>query len=181
MSQLWQMVRRILFIVGGTDVRVGGLEVGQANLAEDLLIRDKAIEAKLSEILDVVQKIQSAVMPLPAVGFSFTVEGEEVTSMQMKDNKVLDVAISAKDVKGNAASLDAGAVPSWAVSDDTLATLEVASDNLSAKVTPVGPLGSFDVQVSIPAINEEPALSGSLAVEVIASEAVEIALAGTVE
>ncbi len=181
MSQLWQMVKQILATVFRLEIKQENMNASQSNFRDRVDVQFATLDAKISEILKVVQTIQSAVMPLPAIGFSFIVEGVEVTQMQMKDNAVLDVSLSAKDVKGNAASLDAGAVPSWAVSDPSLATIEVAADNLSAKVTPVGPLGSFDVQLSIPAINDEPALSGSLPVEVIASAAVEVTLQGAIE
>ncbi len=188
MFQLWKAIARILGLVDDTDSRVKNLAGDLAALTMEVeklkavtLIRFDDIEARLVQLLDVCRQIQSAVMPLPAVSVSITVKGEEVTQMQIKDTDVLDVSFAAKDAKGNPTSLAEGAAPSWDVSDASLATIEPAADGMSAKVTPVGPLGSFQVQLAIPAVDGEGALSGSLDVEVTASAATEVALSGAVE
>lgn len=99
--------------------------------------------------------------------------------MQIKDSATLTVSISAQDAKGNPAPLDPAAVPAWAVDDATLANISASADGLSAVVTPVGPLGSFKVQCSIPAVGDEPAMQGELPVSVVAGAATQIVLNGS--
>ncbi len=119
--------------------------------------------------------------PFRATMIIFTVNGKKVKKMQIKDTDVLNVAISAQDAKGNAAALAAGATPQWAVDDDTKASVSAAADGMSAVVTPTGPLGDFKVQCSIPAVGSEPAMAGELPVTVVASDATQITLSGSVQ
>jgi hypothetical protein len=136
------------------------------------------LNSNLVQVIDLLQEILQAVTPPPAARIVFIVGGKKVTQMQIQDNGSLTVSIAAEDVKGNPVSLDPSAAPSWAVDNASLATIVPSADGLSAVVTPVGPLGSFNVQCSIPAVNAESALQGSLAVEVIASAATQIVLNG---
>lgn len=145
-----------------------------------------ALRADVSKVLQsqlnteaTLGQILAAVMPTPAVGIVFIVDGQEITKMQLKDNGTLSVAIAAQDAKGNPTVLAAGAVPAWAVDRADLANITPAADGMSAVVVPVGPLGSFNVQCSIPAVGTEPALAGSLEVDLIAGDATQIALTGT--
>lgn len=163
MIQLWQMVKQLL----------GFSQAEAVTLA--------SLNRKLDQLLVIAQKIQAAVMPLPAARIVFFAGGSEVTQVQMKDNQVLTVSIGAQDVAGNPTTLDTAAAPAWAVTDATLATITPSADGLSATVKPVGPLGSFQVQCSIPAVGAEPALSGSLDVQVTASAATQIVLQGTAQ
>ncbi len=174
----------IAYLTGYTQGRFDQLntkldEIRSAQQAQDL--NTATLYTAIKEVLEVVQRIQAAVMPLPAVGISFIVGGVEVTQMQMKDNAKLSVSIGAKDALGNPTNLDTNAAPSWAVSDASLASAVASADGLTCEVTPVGPLGSFQVQCSIAAVGDEPALSGALDVEVIASDATEIVLNGAIE
>lgn len=105
-------------------------------------------------------------------------EGQEIEKMQIQDNQTLSVSIAAQDAKRNPAPLDPTAVPSWSVDQPSLASVAPSADGLSCVVTPSGALGSFNVQCSIPAVNSESALQGSLPVQVIASAASQIVLNG---
>jgi len=114
-----------------------------------------------------------------AVRIFITVGGRKFYSkMQVRDDKVLVVSITGEDAKGNPAPLASGAAPAWSVDNPALANLTPSTDGLSCNVVPTGTLGSFNVQVSIPAVGSEPAMQGSLPVEVIAGDAVQIALSG---
>lgn len=170
MTQLWQMIKKILGLSEATDAEVAALAATLVTIGQ-----------KLDQILAIVQKIQSAVMPLPATGFIFIVWGQEVNQVQMKDNQVLTVTIGPTDALGNPTTLDPAAAPAWAVDNAALATVTPSADGLSVQVKPVGPLGSFNVQCSIPAAGAEGALSGSLAVDIIASAATTIVLQGTAQ
>jgi hypothetical protein len=94
--------------------------------------------------------------------------------MFLQDDKSLPVSVEFVDAKGNAAKVDG--LPQWAVSDESLATLEVAADGLSAVVKPVGPLGSFKLQVKADADLGEGVkeILGELDIEVIGGEAVAV-------
>jgi hypothetical protein len=131
------------------------------------------------QLFSVGQLLLDFVHALPKPRLLFIVGGEEVTHMQLKDNATLSIAIAASDAKGNPTKLDPAAVPAWALDDATFGDLVPAADGMSAVFTPNGKLGDLNVQVSIPAVGSEPALSGSLPVTVIASDAVAITLTGT--
>lgn len=89
-------------------------------------------------------------------------------------SKKLPLAIAIADLKGNPAKVDG--VPQWALSDSSLALLEVAEDGMSAMVVPVGPLGLVKVQVKADADLGEGVkeLLGEMDVEMIAGEAVSL-------
>lgn len=108
--------------------------------------------------------------------FYATIDGEKrkVIKMFLKDDQSLPVSVEFVDAKGNAAKVDGA--PVWAVSDEALATLDVAADGLSAVVKPVGPLGSFKLQVKADADLGEGVkeILGELDIEVIGGEAVAV-------
>jgi hypothetical protein len=117
-----------------------------------------------------------------AVRIVFTVDGKRAKKMNnLPDNRTLLVAITGEDIKANPAPLDPAAQPVWSVDQPSLATCVPSADGLSAVITPVGPLGSFNVKCSIGAINQEPAMIGTCAVTVVASAAVQIALSATLQ
>ncbi len=66
--------------------------------------------------------------------------------MKLKISQNLPVSVTFEDKFGNTAQVDG--LPSWAVTDEKLATLEVADDGMSAVVKPTGLAGSFKVQCS---------------------------------
>ena len=101
--------------------------------------------------------------------------------MQIKDTQTLAISISTEDAKGNPAALDSAAVPAWTLDDATFGDIAVGSGGLSAVFTPNGKLGACNVQCSIPAVNDEPAMVGTLPVTVVASAASQIVLTGTAQ
>lgn len=100
----------------------------------------------------------------------------KVESMFLKVTQSLPVSLSITDKKGNAAKVDGA--PVWAVTDESLASLSVAEDGMSATLTPIGPIGSFSVQVKADADLGEGVkeIIGELAVELSAGDAEVIAL-----
>jgi len=125
---------------------------------EEILNRLQVIERQLAHLFqqnqdqdEVLARILAAVEPLPAVGFTFTVESEGqitlgATQYDMTNSQQLTATIQPVDKKGNPAAIDG--VPVWASSDETIITVVPASDGLSAVVAAVGPLGSAKVSVT---------------------------------
>lgn len=99
--------------------------------------------------------------------------------MFMKISDVKTASIVIKDKFGNPAAVDGA--PAWAVSDPALATLEVATDGMSAKIMPVGVIGSFKLQVSADADLGEgvKTILGEMDIDLLAGEAevIEISIA----
>ena len=86
------------------------------------------------------------------------------------DIQELPITLEFKDAAGNAASAPAGVTPAWSVNDDTVGTLTVAADGLSATLASTGKLGTVQVQVT------DGTITGVLSVEVQASAAVSLAV-----
>jgi hypothetical protein len=118
---------------------------------------------------------------IPQLGVRWTistdaivVKGDKHMAVTIKDTEKFSVAISVVDAKGNPAVIDG--VPAWSVSDPAGLALVAAADGLSAVITAVGPLGSFQATVEVDAdlgVGVK-ALIGILDVEVVGSEAVAI-------
>jgi hypothetical protein len=144
---------------------------------DNLAIRQQ-ISISLAQIANAIKQISVAVNPPPAAHFSFIVGGKEVAQMQMQDNQKLAVSIAVQDVDGNPTVLDPASVLVWDVDNAQLASVAPAADGMSAVVSPSGQLGSFNVQLSIAAVNAQPAIQGSLAVTVVASGASQVVLSG---
>lgn len=92
--------------------------------------------------------------------------------MQMTDLQTAVASIQAVTAEGNAAVLDTP--PTWASSDPSIVTVDVAPDGMSAVIgspTP-GPLGSAVVTVTAQAGGN--VVQGTLAVDIIGSGAVAI-------
>jgi hypothetical protein len=100
----------------------------------------------------------------------------DLTMFTITDSQKTNLAINPVDKKGNPAKVDGA--PAWAVSDETLATLQPAADGLSAGLFANGPLGTFQVTVSADADLGEgiATISGVLDVEVIAGAAASLAI-----
>lgn len=128
-------------------------------------------------LLEAILKILSAKTLLPAVKIKLLVGGKERTGMlTLRDDKQISYALEADDIKGNAgAVLDSP--PVWSVSDAALATVVAAADGMSAVVSPVGPLGSF--QVNVAAVAGGVALNAQDQVQIIAGAAVTLKISGT--
>jgi hypothetical protein len=137
-----------------------------------------------------VQKIKEAVMPGEASSIEFyaIIAGrkQKVESMFLKVSQKLPISLAIKDIKGNAAKIDGA--PKWAVTNEALASLVVAEDGLSAELSPVGPVGSFKVQVKADAdlsANGEDGsgvkeIVGELEIELVAGDAAVVELAAGV-
>ncbi len=125
---------------------------------EEILQRLNVIERQLARLFqqgqeqdEVLEKILTAVEPLPAVGFIFTIESEGqitegVTQYEMTNSQQLTATIQPVDKKGQPAPVDG--IPVWASSDETIITVTPAADGLSAVVAAVGPLGVAKVSVT---------------------------------
>lgn len=108
---------------------------------------------------------------------------EDVRMVTLLDNQKLAITkIEATSVKGNPAVIDG--VPTWSISDDTLLSLEVAGDSLSAIVHVVGPVGNAQVMAKADADTGEgiEEITGIMDIEILASKAASLTLtAGTPE
>lgn len=131
---------------------------------------------RIHKLLLTVLELLKPVVPDAVIKFYTIINGrkEEVKNMFLPISKKLPLAIAIADLKGNPAKVDG--VPQWALSDSSLALLEVAEDGMSAMVVPVGPLGLVKVQVKADADLGEGVkeLLGEMDVEMIAGEAVSL-------
>lgn len=147
---------------------------------QDLQSKVNLLESQMKEALLLLQSIQSAVIPLPAVKAKLTLRGDKgQILMQLKDNQNGSYSVQIEDVKGNAAPLDSAAAPSWAITDPSLAAITPSADGLSCQVVPSGKLGTCQVQFSVAAVGDEPAISASDDLEIIASVATQAILVGS--
>lgn len=96
--------------------------------------------------------------------------------MNLKITQNLPVSVKFSDKFGNAAAVDGK--PEWSVTDESLASLDVADDGMSVLVKPSGKLGSFKVQCSADADLGEgvKAILGELAIDLLPAEAVKVDL-----
>lgn len=95
--------------------------------------------------------------------------------MNIQDSgQVLTFAISGADAAGNPAPLDPQSAPVFSLDNTAMGTIS------GMVFTPSGVLGVCNIDVSIPAMNAQPALAGSLAVSVVAGSAVSISVSGSV-
>ena len=131
------------------------------------------IALKLGKILELQTPVEGS-----RISFYAIIDGQKrkVEDMFLKVTQAVPVALSITDKKGNPAKVDGA--PQWAVTAPELATLAVAEDGLSAVVTPVGPIGTFKVQVKADADLGEGVkeIVGELDVELTAGDAEVIAL-----
>lgn len=128
-----------------------------------------------------VNNILILITPAKAERINFYAEvngiKRKVEGMQfLKVTQSLPFFLKITDKKGNPAQVDGA--PVWAVSDESLASLSVAEDGMSATLTPIGPLGSFSVQVKADADRGEGVkeIIGVEQVELSAGDAEVIAL-----
>lgn len=92
----------------------------------------------------------------------------------LTDVQKVALAIAPKSAAGNPATVDG--VPAWSSSDETVVTLTVAADGMSAEAVTTGKLGTAQVNVTADADLGEglKEITGVLDVEVKASEAVSL-------
>lgn len=136
----------------------------------------------LKKILKTLLRIEELLKP---VGRATTVEFyTEINGILTKVNNMfplkvtqnLPLVLKALDAKGNPAQLDASNPPAWNVTDELLATLEIAEDKMSAVLKPVGPLGVVTVTVHGDAdLGEgQKDILGTVEIEMIAGDAVSL-------
>lgn len=134
-------------------------------------------------LYEAILKLEEATKPVLAsrlVMFQANDDGtfERVTAMSFqKVTKKKKYSVVALDAKGNVAKIDGA--PKWAVTDESLATIVVAEDGMSAEVTPVGPLGSYKVQAKADADlmpDVEKDILAEADVELVAGDATELRL-----
>ena len=139
-----------------------------------LLEGQTAIQAQLALIIDTL-------IPGPAVKLVFTAHLDdgttqnEVTKMDLRDDQKVLLTIQPVDAKGKPALVDGA--PTWASSDETVVTLEVATDGMSAVASGVTP-GAARVVVTADADlgSGVTPLSGSLDFTITAGNAVSITI-----
>lgn len=105
---------------------------------------------------------------------------EKVDNMFMKVEGVADLAVAFKDKKGNLAKVDGK--PNWAMTPETLGTLVVAEDGMSAVFTAASDLASGSIQVKADADLGEGVkeIIGELAVELSALDAELVEITATI-
>ncbi len=93
-------------------------------------------------------------------------------TLKLSDIQQADLGIRVVDKAGNPAIVDGS--PSWASSDEAVATVQAAPDGMTATVVATGALGTAQVSVQADADLGEGVtpLVGVLDVEVVASAAV---------
>jgi len=97
-------------------------------------------------------------------------------SLILTDVQKVSLSIQPVDAAGNPAKVDG--LPEWQSSDPTVLSLTVAADGLSAEVMTLGPLGTCQISVSADADmgTGVHSITGLLDVEVVASDAVSVAV-----
>jgi hypothetical protein len=99
-----------------------------------------------------------------------------VASFILADNQKVTLSVAFESEAGNPAKVDGS--PTWESSDDNLLDLLPSSDGLSCVVMAAGALGTGQVNVQADADlgTGMKTISGVLDIEVVASEAVGIAI-----
>jgi hypothetical protein len=103
------------------------------------------------------------------------VSGVDAMAFVLASDQLVTAQIKAVDAKGNPARIDGA--PVWASSDEGVVTV-IATDGETAAIAAVGPVGTAQVQVTVDADLGEGVrpLTGTLDVEVVASEAVAVTI-----
>jgi hypothetical protein len=101
-------------------------------------------------------------------------------SLVLTDNQYVVLGVAPKSAAGNPAPIES---PIWSVSDESIVTLTVSEDGLTATVETTGTVGNAQVKFSCDArIGEgESPLFAILDIEVVASEAVNISITADVK
>lgn len=100
--------------------------------------------------------------------------------LTLTDIQKVHLTIAPVDAAGNPAPVDG--IPSWSSSDESVLTVSAAADGMSADAVTVGPLGNAQVNVSADADLGEgiETLTGTLDVEVVASQATSLGISAGV-
>lgn len=127
--QIWRAVVSL-------GVKLGSFQLETRKTLQSLQDGQKAILAQLAAITDIL-------VPGPAVSLVFTAHLDDGTTLEgvtmftLRDDQKVLLTIQPLDAKGKPAAVDGA--PTWASSDETQVTLEVASDGLSAVASGVAP------------------------------------------
>lgn len=100
--------------------------------------------------------------------------------MFLKVTQKAKISLTIQDKFANPAKVDG--IPSWSLTDESLGSLAVEADGMSATLEPKGPIGAFSVQVKCDADLGEGVkeILGELAVELAAGDAEVVKLAAEV-
>ena len=160
-----------------------------SNCIEEIRILGSKVEALRHEsvvsfdeirflIVDRLDRIED-ILRLPRITkirFATTMCGMklEITEMQLKVTNKLPLSLKLIDKFGNDARVDG--LPLWALTNPAMGVLAVATDGMSAVLTPAGVLGSFAVQVSADADMGEgvKVIVGNLPIDLLPGDATEI-------
>lgn len=88
----------------------------------------------------------------------------------LKDNEKVTLTLAFEDEAGNPASAPENVAPQWSVSDDTVATVSLSDDGLSATVEATGKLGTAQVSVN------DANISGTLDIQVVSGDATQVVI-----
>lgn len=144
-----------------------------------ILLLEIALLHKIIILKKQLDEIQKSLMPKGddvSIEFYTIINGQKtkVEKMFLKVSDQLPLSVELKDKFGNKAVVDGK--PVWAVTDEALASVEVAEDGMSAVLKPKGQVGALKVQVSADADLGEGVKSivGELDVDLLPGEAVVV-------
>lgn len=94
----------------------------------------------------------------------------------LPDTKKVSASVAFVDAAGNPASVQGA--PAWSSSDESIVTVTVSDDGMSAEIVAVGPIGTAQVSVTADADLGEGVINVSALadIEVVASQAVAAAI-----
>lgn len=94
--------------------------------------------------------------------------------MSIRAGQKVSISIKPVDRFGNAARVDG--IPAWAVSDESLGSLEITADGNTAILSSIGKVGSITVGVSadVDLSPEVRTLDGSVTIDIEPGEAVDL-------
>ncbi|MFI5342823.1 MAG: hypothetical protein ACHQUC_01245 [Chlamydiales bacterium] len=148
-----------------------------------LKIKSHAIDRVSNELHEqnkILKSLVQILTPQKAARILFYVDvrGTKIRTdhmiLKVSDSQAFTIAIT--DKFGNPAKVDGA--PAWAVTDQSLGGVVADADGMSATLTPVGPVGSFKVQVTADADLGEGVVTilGEAQIDLIAGDAVSIVI-----
>lgn len=138
---------------------------------------------EIQDIKKTLKRIENYVKPGVAQGVQFycKINGRKtrVVEMFMKKDDVLDISVAFTDKNDDAAKVDG--IPAWVLSDESLGSLEVAADGMSAAFTPAK-IGVGTVQLKADSDLGEGVkeIIGELPIEVSALDAEKVILSAAI-
>lgn len=102
-------------------------------------------------------------------------------SIVMRNDQEVSFTLSFADKFGNPVT-ELGGVPAWSLSDDTLASLTVSEDGMSATVVPLGPKGSVLVNMLVDRDPDEDyeELAGQAEIAILSGKATVVRMSGVI-